>query len=217
MDENAPKPGSQTADPLGILRTGIQAVPAVQYAAGVAGVIAAAALVKAFFSSTQAALLVGAAMLVLMTILLVFAAATKLAPAFLQPPALVFTWATLSLFILSASLTVSSVFFRWPDAFPELVKQVFGESLAGRPTLFHCGATNDTDQCWFVLWTEDALGNHLKTTQFVVGHGDNRYVEQEWRGGKFCVTVGPKFNSRQPKWPENCPDGYPHPIGDVNF
>jgi hypothetical protein len=55
----------------------MQAVPAVKWALGVAGVISAAALVKVFFVSVGAALLAGFGMLVLMVILVLFAAATK--------------------------------------------------------------------------------------------------------------------------------------------
>ena len=119
---------AKSSGPMQILRTAISAVPAVRYALGVAGIIAAAALVKELFSSTQAALLVAAAMLALMALLLVFAAATKLAPGFLQMPALVFTWAILILFVMSSGLTVLSVFFGWPKSFPELVRQIKAEN-----------------------------------------------------------------------------------------
>ena len=93
-----------------ILKTELGAVPAVRYALGVAGVLAAAALVKAFFSSAQEAGLVAVGMLLLMVLLLLFAAGTKLAPHFLQRPALVFTWSILILFVMCSSITVLSVF-----------------------------------------------------------------------------------------------------------
>ena len=78
MGDKAPISGTGTpATPFAILRAATQAVPAVKWALGVAGVISAAALVKVFFVSVGAALLAGFGMLVLMVILVLFAAATR--------------------------------------------------------------------------------------------------------------------------------------------
>jgi hypothetical protein len=209
--------GPAASAPMAILRLAINAVPAVRYAAGVAGLISAAALVKALFSSVQAALLVGVAMLILMSVLLVFAASTKLAPEFLRRPALTLTWAILILFVLSAGLTASSVFFDWPKTFPALSSQILGESITGRPTLFHCGATNTDDECSFVLWAEDATGRIARSSTIVLGAGKNIYVKEMWRGGKYCVSATPRWERKQPDWPSNCSPGYPRLIGDVNY
>jgi len=105
-----------------ILRAAIRAVPAVKYALGVAGIIAACAVVKGFYESTQAALTSGAAMIGLMVLLLVFAAATTLKPAVIRLPALFLTWGILILFMSSSFLTASAAFFDWPKRFPELVQ-----------------------------------------------------------------------------------------------
>jgi hypothetical protein len=118
----------------GVLHTAIEAVPSVKYALGVAGIIAAVALVKGYFSSAAAALLAGAGMVALMVVLLVFAAASRLAARTLQLPALVFTWAIMTLFIMASCLLMLSVFFRWPAPFPELLKQSFSpEVLSALP------------------------------------------------------------------------------------
>lgn len=112
----------------GLLRAAITAVPAVKYALGVAGVLSALALVKGFFSSTEGALLAAVGMLALMVLLVVFAAMSKLGPSALKMPALVFTWTILVLFIVSACLAVSSMFFQYPTSFPELMRQLRGQS-----------------------------------------------------------------------------------------
>jgi len=143
---------------LKIVTAAINAVPAVKYALGVAGVIASVALVKEFFSSTQATLLVGAAMLVLMLLLLVFSAATKLAPEFLRPPALFFTWAILLLFVSSSCLVVASIFFSRPKPFPDLVRQLRGDALPNGPT----GNAGDTIKIKTLVHNFEALRRRLK-------------------------------------------------------
>ncbi|HWZ43617.1 MAG TPA: hypothetical protein VNW97_09070 [Candidatus Saccharimonadales bacterium] len=110
--------------PARLLRAAIDGVPAVKYALGIAGVISALAIVKGFFASTGSALLAAAAMLILMSMLLVFAAASKLGPTSLRLPALIFTWATMIFFVTAASLTLTSVFFSWPRAFPAFLGDV---------------------------------------------------------------------------------------------
>jgi hypothetical protein len=102
----------------------MQAVPAVKWALGVAGVISAAALVKVFFVSVGAALLAGFGMLVLMVILVLFAAATKSRSSVLIVPAMVLTWALLILVILSSLLTVSAAFFGWPKPIQDLINGI---------------------------------------------------------------------------------------------
>lgn len=114
-----------SSNPLEVLRQGVRAVPAVKFAVGVAGVMAALAVGKAFFSTPQAALLGAVAMLALMVLLLLFAAAARLAGGALRTPALVMTWTILALFVGSASLAASSVFFAWPEPFSDLLRQWF--------------------------------------------------------------------------------------------
>jgi len=113
-------------EPFGVVRAAMRAVPAVKYALGVAGVMAALAIGRTFFSSSRAAIFGALCMLGLMVLLLVFSASTKLAPRFLQLPALVLTWAILVIFVLSGSLFAASVFFEWPKPFPILVHAILG-------------------------------------------------------------------------------------------
>jgi hypothetical protein len=110
--------------PFAILRAATQAVPAVKWALGVAGVISATALVKVFFVSVGAALLAGFGMLVLMVILVLFAAATRAKSSVLIVPAMVLTWALLVLVIFSSVFTVSAAFFGWPKPLQELIKGI---------------------------------------------------------------------------------------------
>jgi hypothetical protein len=139
MDE--PAPGGKTplsgtetpASPFAILRAATQAVPAVKWALGVAGVISAAALVKVFFVSVGAALLAGFGMLVMMVILVLFAAATRARSSVLIVPALVLTWALLVLVIVSSVLTVSAAFFGWPKPLQDLINGMTNEHAIAAP------------------------------------------------------------------------------------
>ena len=105
-----------------LLREATKAVPAVKYAVGIAGVMAAFALATALFSTPQAAVVGALMMLILMVLLLLFAASAALKRGALRRPALAMAWAILLLFIGSATLVVTSVFFDKPKSFPELVE-----------------------------------------------------------------------------------------------
>lgn len=113
-EPSVPQKLKSLGSPMNVLRAGIQAVPAVRYALGIAGVAAALAIASAFFRSTAAALIGVAVMLPLMILLVVFAAITGLAKEDMRVPALVFTWAILVLFVCSGTLFALSVFFDWP-------------------------------------------------------------------------------------------------------
>jgi hypothetical protein len=121
------------------------------------------------------------------------------------------------LFIQSAGLTMLSVFFEWPKPFPELVRQLLGESIIGRPTLFHCGATNYDDECSFYAWMEDQNGRVVRSKTIVLGAGRNYYADEVWRGGKYCVLVKPRSVGKEPNWPHGCSQGYPRAIVDINY
>lgn len=75
---NKPNNNTRTADSgesrMGVLKAAIKAVPAVKYALGVAGIMAAAAIGIGFFQSPAAAFLSAGALLILMVLLVVFAA-----------------------------------------------------------------------------------------------------------------------------------------------
>ena len=99
---------------LRILRESIRAVPAVKYALGVSGVIAAIALIKAFNLGWSVAALGAVVMFGLMTLLLLFARLTAYGPSFFYTPARVFTWAFVIITVTCAVLLASSVFFNEP-------------------------------------------------------------------------------------------------------
>jgi len=105
-----------------LIRASIDAVPAVKYALGVAGLLAAFAIGSAFFSTKSAAVVAAIIMLVLMVLLLIFSVATKLAPKSLQPAAVWLVWFVLLAFCLCSSLSISSVFFDWPKPFRSLMQ-----------------------------------------------------------------------------------------------
>lgn len=100
----------------------MEAVPAVKWALGVAGVISAVALVKVLFSGDWVtAMLAGLVMMALMTLLVLFAAIARASSGRLMVPALVLTWAVLILVIACATLAVSSAFFDTPKPWRELI------------------------------------------------------------------------------------------------
>jgi len=109
---------------VGLLRAAIKAVPQVKWALGVAGIMMALALGKAYFSSIREAVVGTLAMLVLMSLLVIFAALSKSGPSVLRLPVLFVTWVVLVLFLATAVLTVSSVFFSWPRSFSELSRLI---------------------------------------------------------------------------------------------
>jgi hypothetical protein len=123
---------------MSVLRSAIQAVPAVKYALGVAGVGAAAALTTQFFNAPGVALASTGIMLLMMVLLVVFAAlvgiststpgGAKASP--LYYPAMFFTWAMLILSVGSAALVCTCVFFSFPKPLGELIGR------ASAPTRF---------------------------------------------------------------------------------
>ena len=104
--------------PLTIIKQAIRAVPAVKYALGVAGIVAAIAICGAFAilsrMSLQVVMFGVVIMLVFMATLVVFAKMTTTARQHFIIPALVLTWASLCLTIITAFSLFLSVFFRWP-------------------------------------------------------------------------------------------------------
>ena|ERR1035437_652553 len=105
---------------MGVLKAAIKAVPAVKYALGVAGIMAAAAIGIGFFQSPAAAFLSAGAMLILMVLLVVFAAIAA-SPSALKMPAMFLAWVLVLLFSMCSLMTVTSVFLDRPKKFPDLV------------------------------------------------------------------------------------------------
>jgi tetratricopeptide (TPR) repeat protein len=105
--------------PLNLLREAIVAVPAVKYALGVTGIVAAIAIIKGLIVDShitdwRVVLMVPVAMLILMTAVVVFSRLTTTAPKHFFIPAMVLMYCFLSLTIAVSVLTLSSMFFHWP-------------------------------------------------------------------------------------------------------
>jgi hypothetical protein len=103
-----------SSGPFRILQAAIKAVPAVRYALGVLGIIAAISLAGTLVTDFRVAVFGTLIALGLMALLVIFAAATRLVPRFLIPAAIVFVYAFLTLAIATAFLIFTSVFFKWP-------------------------------------------------------------------------------------------------------
>src|ERR1017187_2446658 len=92
--------------PLTIIKQAIRGVPAVKYALGIAGIVAAVAICGAFAilsrMSLQVVVFGVVIMLVFMATLVVFAKMTTTARQHFIIPALVLTWASLCLTIITA-------------------------------------------------------------------------------------------------------------------
>lgn len=167
-----------------LVKAGIQAVPAVKYALGIAGVMAALALGKAFFTTARMALLGCIAMLILMVLLLLFSAATKVGPTFLRLPALVLTWTILTLFVISASFSVASVFFDWPRSFPELTANILGKQ---KPPVSPSN-DNKTQQTVISGTVFDTLGEPLKDVAVTI-RGSRDTMTLTDSGGTFTISA----------------------------
>jgi hypothetical protein len=102
------------ANPFSILRSAIRAVPAVRYALGIVGMVAAIAIAMALRIGLGLASYGVIVMFVFMTMLVIFAALSKLGSPALRRPALVFTWFSLLLIMASALLLFSSAFLGFP-------------------------------------------------------------------------------------------------------
>lgn len=119
-----PEHGNNAIDLLKILNAAIRAVPPVKFALGIAGVAAAAALVRGvFWGNTKLAFACVLLMLPLMFLLLVFSAATELRRE-LKAPALVLTWAMVFLIVISAACTTGFVFTGYPKAFEAFLVKI---------------------------------------------------------------------------------------------
>jgi hypothetical protein len=107
--------------PWAVLQAAVKAVPALKFALGVLGIVAAIAIVRAFGIDFQVAVFGTIIMLVLMAALVVFAALTRVKSPQVRAAALVMMWSFLALTILSAALLFTSAFFNLPKP----IKQLF--------------------------------------------------------------------------------------------
>src|SRR5450830_640648 len=102
-------------NPLQLLREATKAVPAVRYALGVVGIVATIAIVRGFHLQWSVALIGTLVLFVFMIILVVFAQVAQAPSGEFRLPVLVITWFVIVLFMASASVLFSSVFFNRPD------------------------------------------------------------------------------------------------------
>jgi hypothetical protein len=100
--------------PYQVLNDAVKAVPSVKYALGIAGVVAAVAIIQAFRIGYRIAFLGAIVMFVLMVLLVIFAKLTQTAQTHFVAPVLVLMWSFLLLAIGTACLLFTSVFFRFP-------------------------------------------------------------------------------------------------------
>jgi hypothetical protein len=123
-----PEPTTQN-----VLQQAIQAVPAVRYALGIAGVVAALAIASTLSGGSRTAIIGAVVMILLMVFLVIFARVSKLGAKPLQTPAVVLTWFVLALVIVLSFFTVSSLFFKWPLPFDELTNTILSTSTTISP------------------------------------------------------------------------------------
>ncbi len=99
---------------LDTLKSAIDAVPAVKYALGVAGVVSSVALIKAFDEDWRVTVMGAGIMVLLMSVLLVFSRLAETNSERLILPSMVLAWFSLLLTLGAAVLIFMSAFFSWP-------------------------------------------------------------------------------------------------------
>jgi hypothetical protein len=104
----------EDASALSILNVAIGKVPSVKFAIGLAGIVAAIAIIQIFVVDPRVAVFGIVIMLVLMTILFVFAKLTEVKPIHLRLAMATFLWFSMSMFVSTCFLVSTSVFFNWP-------------------------------------------------------------------------------------------------------
>lgn len=128
LEPPAPEKDDDWNSPKGILRQAIQAVPAVKYALGVAGMAAAVAIVAGFSVDYKVAVLGTIIMFGLMFGLVAFSSIAFNSTAALRPLALFLAW-TFVLLIAATSLCIfTSFFFDRPRPLGEYVRHMSGPS-----------------------------------------------------------------------------------------
>jgi energy-coupling factor transporter transmembrane protein EcfT len=159
-------PDGLNVSPTSILSKAIKAVPAVKYALGIGGIVAVIAIVVGGFKIDWRVGVFGTiVMLILMTVLVIFAKLAGQASATFYYPAVVFTWFCLLIFMATAALLFSSVFFNTP--IEDFRTQVFGES---RRVLDPDSPPRDEEKA--KATEKDADGMLIEAIQVVACHND---------------------------------------------
>ncbi len=124
--------------PYQVLNDAVKAVPSVKYALGIAGVVAAVAIIQAFRIGYRVAFFGAIVMFVLMVLLVIFAKLTQTAQRHFVAPVVVLMWSFLLLAIGTACLLFTSVFFRYPQDLRDWLKSnsiAQGSNRAAEPAL----------------------------------------------------------------------------------
>jgi putative effector of murein hydrolase LrgA (UPF0299 family) len=110
------KPSSRVSgfNPLQVLNSARQAVPAVNYALGIAGIAAAGAIVSGFVGQTKAGLIIVALIFIGMVLLFAFAQLAVAKSRSIQLAGACLLWAVLLFFIVFLVFTVTAFAAEWP-------------------------------------------------------------------------------------------------------
>jgi hypothetical protein len=104
---------------LEILRSARQAVPAVDYALGVAGLAAAASIVGAFLGYSRSSIIVLGGIFIAMILLFAFAGLVKSQSSTVYPAGVVLLYSVILFFCTFLGFTVTAVGFGWPPAWAD--------------------------------------------------------------------------------------------------
>ena len=107
--------------PLNLLNAARQAVPAVDYALGAAGVAAAGALIVGFLGYGRTGVIVFAGTLIAMVLLLVFARLAAARTRAITLAGEVLLWAVISFFCAFLGFTVTAFSFQWPSPWARFI------------------------------------------------------------------------------------------------
>lgn len=114
MDKPNPEPNPSPPTPWQVLNEARKAVPAVNYALGVAGIAAAVAIINLFIGPTKASLVIVGLVFIGMILLFAFAQLTAAKSYSIQIAGIFLLWAVLSFFVIFLGFTVTAFATEWP-------------------------------------------------------------------------------------------------------
>jgi uncharacterized protein YraI len=161
--------------PIEILNTARRAVPAVDFALGVAGVAAAASIVISFNGNGRTPVIIFGGMLVAMVLLLVFSRLLQLENQALVMAAVVLVWSTVLFFVTFLLLTASAFVFHTPHDWAVFIgaAEAQAEPKAEQPIClrgvgqvmaFSCGHGDGIHIVANVRWNDSDLGLTVRKT-----------------------------------------------------
>jgi hypothetical protein len=185
--------------PLGILRSAIEAVPAVRFALGIGGIAAVVAIALVGWKlEPQVAVFGTLVVLVFMVALVVFAAVAATGPALLQPLAIFMAWAFLIVTVAAALLFVSCAFFDKPKTLPCLLQNECNtdgndDSPPSGPEI----ACNDDADRWYLGGGWRVAANSKQVNSKGIPHGWNqtydpsRENQPDWSDRQGILVLHP--------------------------